>query len=71
MYLLDGWSALMRASQNGHTEVVKCLIEANSAVNFQAKVSCESILIQNLVTIMMTAMLFTYCIFCLDSNFLL
>ena len=43
MYLQDGVSALMLASQNGHTEVVKCLIEANSAVDHQSKVSCESI----------------------------
>ena len=33
----------MLASRNGHTEVVKCLIEANSAVDLQSKVSCESI----------------------------
>ena len=45
MYLQDGESALMLASENGHTEVVKCLIEANSAVDLQSKVSCESILI--------------------------
>ena len=45
MCLQDGWSALMLASWEGHTEVVKCLIEANSAVDLQSKVSCESILI--------------------------
>ena len=45
MYLQNGRSALMLASENGHTEVVKCLIEANSAVDLQSKVSCESILI--------------------------
>ena len=45
MYLQDGWSALMLASQNGRTEAVKCLIEANSAVDLQSNVSCESILI--------------------------
>ena len=46
MYLQGGWSALMLASQNGHTEVVKCLIEANSAVDLQADVSCNSIVIK-------------------------
>ena len=45
MYLQNGCSALMLASQNGHTEVVKCLIEANSAVDLQSNVSCESVLI--------------------------
>ena len=45
MYFQDGRSALMLASENGHTEVVKCLIEANSSVNLQSKVSCKSILI--------------------------
>ena len=45
MYLQDGVNALMVASQNGHTEVVKCLIEANSAVDLQSNVSCESNLI--------------------------
>ena len=45
MYLQNGWSALMLASDNGHTEVVKCLIEANSSVNLQANVSCNSYLI--------------------------
>ena len=33
----------MLASWKGHTAVVKCLIEANSAVDLQSKVSCESI----------------------------
>ena len=45
MSLQDGWSALMLASWKGHTDAVKCLIEANSAVNLQSKVSCELILI--------------------------
>ena len=40
MYLQDGWSALMLASENGHRDAVKCLIEANSAVHLQSKVSC-------------------------------
>ena len=71
MYFQLGSSALMLASMKGHTEVVKCLIEANSAVDLQSKVSCESVLIQNLVTIMMTTMFFTYCIFCQHSNVLL
>ena len=45
MYLQVGWSALMLASVNGHTEVVKCLIEANSSVDLQLEVICDSILI--------------------------
>ena len=45
MYLQDGESALMLASKNCRTEVVKCLIEANSTVDLQSKVSCNSILI--------------------------
>ena len=55
MYLQDGWSALMLASQNGHTEVVKCLIEANSLANLQANVSCNSVVIKSLVRIMISA----------------
>ena len=35
MYFQDGRNALMLASQNGRTEVVKCLIEANSAMDLQ------------------------------------
>ena len=58
MYLQDGWSALMRASQNGHTEVVKCLIEATSSVNPQTNVSSNAIVIKNLVRIMMSANVF-------------
>ena len=58
MYLQDGWSALMRSSENGHTEVVKCFIEANSAVDLQADVSCNSIVIKNLVRIMLSANVF-------------
>ena len=45
MYFQDGRNALMLASENGRTEVVKCLIEANSAMDLQSKVSCNSILI--------------------------
>ena len=41
MCLQDGWSALMVASENGHTEVVKCLIEANLAVDLQSKKFCK------------------------------
>ena len=36
--LQDGWTALMHASRNGHTETVKCLIEANVALDIQDKV---------------------------------
>ena len=34
----------MIASQNGHAEVVKCLIEAKASPDLQAKVNCLSIL---------------------------
>ena len=34
----------MIASKNGHTEVVKCLIEAKASPDHQAKVNCGSIL---------------------------
>ena len=44
MYFQDGRSALMLASRKGHMEVVKCLIEANSAVDLQESVSCNSVL---------------------------
>ena len=37
--LQDGRTALMLASQNGHTEVVKCLIEAKASPDLQAKVN--------------------------------
>ena len=36
--LQGGWTALMHASQDGHTEIVKCLVEANVALDIQAKV---------------------------------
>ena len=34
----------MLASEKGHTEVVKCLIEAKTSPDHQAKVNCVSIL---------------------------
>ncbi len=40
LLLQDGWTALMFASQNGHTEVVKFLIEANASVDIQNQVIC-------------------------------
>ena len=43
MYLPGERSARMLASENGRTEVVKCLIEAKSTVNFQTNVNCNSI----------------------------
>ena len=58
MYLQDEWSALMLASENGHTDVVKCLIEANSSVNLQTNVSCNSIVINNLIRIMISTNVF-------------
>ena len=35
----------MLASQKGHTEVVKCLIEAKTSPDLQQKVNCVSMLI--------------------------
>ena len=37
--LQDGWSALMTASQHGHYEIVKVLIERGANINSQNKVS--------------------------------
>ena len=34
----DGWSALMMASCNGHTEIVKYLIEAKASLDLQKQV---------------------------------
>ena len=36
--LQDGWTALCAASQNGHLEIVKSLIEAGANVNHSSKV---------------------------------
>ena len=64
MYFQDGRSALMLASRKGHMEVVKCLIEANSAVDLQESVSCNSVLTKKkkkkkkLIRIMMSANVF-------------
>ena len=38
----DGSNALMWASCNGHTEIVKDLIEAKALVDLLKQVSCES-----------------------------
>ena len=37
--LQDGKSALMWASQNGHTEIVKHLVEAKASLDLQSQVS--------------------------------
>ena len=37
----DGWSALMLASHDGHTEIVKYLIEAKASLDLQEEVYCE------------------------------
>ena len=58
MYLPCERSALMLASENGHTKVVKCLIEANSTVNLQTNVNYSSIVFKNLVRIMISANVF-------------
>ena len=34
----DGWSALMSASKEGHTEIAKYLIEAKASVDVQTQV---------------------------------
>ena len=36
--LQDGWTPLVSASQNGHLEIVKSLIEAGENVNHTTKV---------------------------------
>ena len=36
--LQDGWTPLVLASQNGHLEIVKSLIEAGANVNHTTKV---------------------------------
>ena len=36
----NGWSALMLASSNGHTKIVKYLIEAKASLDLQEKVYC-------------------------------
>ena len=38
----DGWSALMFASQEGHTDIAKYLIEAKASVDLQKHVYCLS-----------------------------
>ena len=40
--LQDGKSALMWASQNGHTEIVKHLVEAKASLDLQSQVSWPS-----------------------------
>ena len=42
-FLQGGWTALMIASQNGHTEIVQCLIEAKTSPDLLATASCVSI----------------------------
>ena len=43
-----GSSAVILASQNGHTEIVKYLIEGNASLDLQTKVYCTllSVLIE-------------------------
>ena len=38
----DGASALILASQNGHSEIVKDLIEAKASLDLQLQVCCVS-----------------------------
>ena len=42
-YLQDGWTALHKASQEGHVDVVRVLIDANAHVNQQTTVLSVSI----------------------------
>ena len=42
LLLQDGKSALMLASQNGHTEIVKHLVEAKASLDLQTRVSWPS-----------------------------
>ena len=39
LFLKDGSSALMLASQNGHTETVKCLLDAKAQLDLQTNAS--------------------------------
>ena len=39
--LQDGWTALMMASQAGHIECVKVLLDKGAEVNMQNKVRCH------------------------------
>ena len=39
--LQDGWTPLMTASFEGHTDVVQTLIEAKAQINTQAEVCCS------------------------------
>ena len=60
MHSQYGRSALMLASENGQTKVVKCLTEANLAMNLQSNVNCDSIVIKIFITNMITAKVFPY-----------
>ena len=40
--LQDGYSVLMLASEKGHTEIVKHLVDAKASLNLQSKVSWPS-----------------------------
>ena len=42
LFLQDGWSALMWASWEGHSEIVKYLVEAEAALNLKSRVRCPS-----------------------------
>ena len=39
LLLQNGWTALIIASQEGHTETVKCLIDAKASVDMQKEAS--------------------------------
>ena len=36
----DGWSAVLLASQNGYTEIVKLMIDGKASLDLQQKVHC-------------------------------
>ena len=51
LLLQDGWTALMLASQKGHTETVKCLIDTNASVDIREEVFYYCVFISYIISI--------------------
>ncbi len=51
LLLQDGWTALMLASEDGHTEMVKYLIEASASVDIQTQVICYGVFISYILSV--------------------